>query len=40
MLTALEFNQVPAQEAAFRSEIRQFLNEALNFSIGYVLPTK
>ena len=29
MLTALEFNQVPAQEAAFRSEIRQFLNEAL-----------
>ena len=29
MLTALEFNQVPAQEAAFRSEIRKFLNEAL-----------
>jgi len=29
MLTALEFNQVPAQEAAFRTEIRQFLNKAL-----------
>ena len=29
MLTALEFNQVPAEEAAFRREIRQFLNEAL-----------
>ena len=29
MLTALEFTQVPADEAAFRTEIRLFLNEAL-----------
>jgi alkylation response protein AidB-like acyl-CoA dehydrogenase len=29
MLTALEFNQVPDQEAAFRTEVRHFLNEAL-----------
>ncbi len=29
MLTALEFTQVPAEELAFRQEIRTFLNEAL-----------
>ncbi len=29
MLTALEFTQIPAEEQAFRSEIRAFLNEAL-----------
>ena len=29
MLTALEFTEVPVQEGAFRSEIRSFLNEAL-----------
>lgn len=29
MLTALEFTQIPAEEHAFRSEIRAFLNEAL-----------
>ena len=31
MLTALEFTQVPADEAAFRTEIRLFLNEALKY---------
>jgi alkylation response protein AidB-like acyl-CoA dehydrogenase len=29
MLTALEFTEVPAEEASFRAEIRAFLNEAL-----------
>ncbi len=29
MLTALEFTQIPAEEHAFRAEIRAFLNEAL-----------
>lgn len=29
MLTALEYTQVPADEHAFRAEIRAFLNEAL-----------
>ena len=29
MLTALEFTEVPVEEASFRAEIREFLNEAL-----------